>query len=225
MEAHPAEFPMSSATQIESKLKNSCDLDKLTEQLTAGDINGSISVDHLDRTLWENGLNEHERLTIQRAYAFEIESSANWSKTVSIVQERLRKALFEDFVRLEEAFEYEDQTKCGRLTLKAAKTVCKAFKIPIAQGRLEVLLSCCTDGEQMTDYRKFCHGINWRENPTEPCNPDDHAPNLRQPTDIPTKHQINYKDFIKAITQWKKNMNEIRLSIKCFDHFVSENSL
>ena len=201
MEAHPAEFPMSSATQIESKLKNSCDLDKLTEQLTAGDINGSISVDHLDRTLWENGLNEHERLTIQRAYAFEIESSANWSKTVSIVQERLRKALFEDFVRLEEAFEYEDQTKCGRLTLKAAKTVCKAFKIPIAQGRLEVLLSCCTDGEQMTDYRKFCHGINWRENPTEPCNPDDHAPNLRQPTDIPTKHQINYKDFIKAITQ------------------------
>ena len=225
MEAHPTEFPMSSATQIESKLKNSCDLDKLTEQLTAGDINGSISVDHLDRTLWENGLNEHERLTIQRAYAFEIESSANWSKTVSIVQERLRKALFEDFVRLEEAFEYEDQTKCGRLTLKAAKTVCKAFKIPIAQGRLEVLLSCCTDGEQMTDYRKFCHGINWRENPTEPCNPDDHAPNLRQPTDIPTKHQINYKDFIKAITQWKKNMNEIRLSIKCFDHFVSKNSL
>ena len=53
----------------------------------------------------------------------------------------------------------------------------------------------------MTDYRKFCRGINWRENPTEPCNAEDYAPNLRQPLDIPTKHQINYKDFIKAITQ------------------------
>jgi hypothetical protein len=201
MEAHPAEFPMSSVKQIESKLRSTVDLDKLQEQLTVGDVNGCISPEYLNHVLSSHGLNEHEQMTVGRAYAVELESSANWSKTISIVQERLRKALFEDFLRLEEAFEYEDQTKCGRLALPACRTVCKAFKMPIALDKLETLLSCCTNGEQMTDYRAFCQGINWRENPSEPCNPDDHAPSLRQPSDIPTKHQINYKDLIKAITQ------------------------
>ena len=77
MEAHPAEFPMSNVTKIEAKLKDSGDVDKLKEQLSSCDDNGTISTSDLDEILAKYGLNAHERLTIQRKYGCAIESSSS----------------------------------------------------------------------------------------------------------------------------------------------------
>lgn len=77
MEAHPAEFPMSNVTKIEAKLKDSGDVDKLKEQLSSCDVNGTISTSDLDEILAKYGLNAHERLTIQRKYGCAIESSSS----------------------------------------------------------------------------------------------------------------------------------------------------
>ena len=98
-----------------------------------------------------------------------------------------------------EAFEYEDIDKNGKLTMRRVKIVCKAFKIPISSDRLDILLdNFTTDGQ--TDYAQFVDSINWRENPTEPCNPDDLACNMQEAVDIPAQHPVAYNKILSILS-------------------------
>jgi Ca2+-binding EF-hand superfamily protein len=196
MEARPNEFPMSNLTKIVSKIKGKAadvDADSIRNSLTTYDNgNGAVPIALIKTVLSQFGLNEHEVLTITREYAQEDATKNDVEKTKALVQEKLRKDLFEDFVRLLEAFGYEDIDKCGKLSLVVVKRVCKAFKIPIPADRLDILLDHFTQ-DGTTDYEQFVASINWRENPTEPCNPEDMASHLREPIDIPAQYPVAYK--------------------------------
>ena len=51
-----------------------------------------------------------------------------------------------------------------------------------------------------TDYAQFVDLINWRENPTEPCNPEDLAYNLNTAIDIPIQHPVKYDKILSIIS-------------------------
>jgi len=203
MEANPTEFHNSNLANIESKIKSkSCDvdMDSIKGAFAAADNGkGAVPFVTMKGLLAQFDLNDHEILTIARKYAQQDATKNDIEKTKSLVQEKLRKETFEDFVRLLEAFEYEDIDKSGKLTMRRVKIVCKAFKIPISADRLDVLLDHFTmDGQ--TDYAQFVDSINWRENPTEPCNPEDLACNLQEAVDIPAQHPVAYNKILSILS-------------------------
>ncbi|KAJ8256181.1 hypothetical protein COCON_G00200450 [Conger conger] len=69
------------------------------------------------------------------------------------------------------AFLYEDLDRTGRLATRQARTICKAFKIPLADNLLMALFERFENEAEELDYDAFLSKINWRENPLPRCCP------------------------------------------------------
>ncbi|XP_064167087.1 EF-hand domain-containing family member C2 [Anguilla rostrata] len=179
MEQNAEEFPMANLGTILSKLKSlSEDQRKEIKQFLVMSDPGNTGVAQYEpfrRLLAGAGcqLSDHEVMTLGRSYAVREQRELGLGLMLSLAQERLKKSHFESFSEMSNAFVYEDRDRTGRLATMEARTICKAFKIPLADNLLMALFEKFENEAEELDYNSFLSKINWRENPLPPLLPDD----------------------------------------------------
>ncbi|KAM4797250.1 EF-hand domain-containing family member C2 [Rhinophrynus dorsalis] len=172
MEKNVNQFPMADITSIISKLRSvgeskSREIKQLFVSHDPGNTS-HITYDTFRNLLVdisEEKLTEHEIMTIGRYYSVREKPEVDVGFLTAVAQEQLKKKPFENFSKLCDAFVYNDQKRNGLLSFQETKTICKAFRIPLADDFLRVLLDKYVENEGQVNYVKLVAGLNWRENP------------------------------------------------------------
>ncbi|XP_063811697.1 EF-hand domain-containing family member C2 isoform X1 [Pseudophryne corroboree] len=172
MEKNVNEFPMANIASIKSKLR-SIGESKVREikQLFAANDPGNrneITYETLRNVIVEisdRKLTEHEIMTVGRYYSIREKPEVDLGLLMAVAQEQLKKKSFENFGKLSDAFVYNDRERKGLLPLQETRTICKAFKLPLADDVLRVILEKHEENGQI-NYVKLVSGLNWRENPS-----------------------------------------------------------
>jgi hypothetical protein len=157
MESRPEEFPKANVNMILAKLsphKESIAKCKTT----------SCTYSDFCSCLKSSGLVEHEIATIARKFATRIAKPASINYARVVAQEQLRKKIFEDFQRLQEACAFEDLNKSGKVPVQVLQTICRAFKLPVSGNILSQLFKLSQDADENIDYKEFINALNWRDN-------------------------------------------------------------
>jgi len=158
MESRPSEFPKANIDVIMGKLSGR------KEQIGAVCNNiETCSYSEFAANLRQAGLVEHEIATIARHFARRIAKPASINYARAIAQEQLRKKIFEDFQRLQEACAFEDLNKTGKIHVKHLQTITRAFKLPVSGNILSQLFKLSQDSEENIDYKEFINALNWRD--------------------------------------------------------------
>ncbi|KAG9349598.1 hypothetical protein JZ751_028046 [Albula glossodonta] len=179
MEENAEEFPMADIGIVISKLKSlSEDKQKEIKQVLAmsdPENTGVIPYEPFRKVLEgaECQLSEHEIVTLGRSYSVREQMELDLGLLLSMAQERLKKSHFESFPDMTKAFLYEDRDRTGLLATSGARTICKAFKIPLPDNLLSEIFKRFENEAEELDYNGFLSRINWRQNPLPPLLPDD----------------------------------------------------
>ncbi|XP_072282959.1 EF-hand domain-containing family member C2 [Pyxicephalus adspersus] len=172
MEKNVHEFPMSDIASIITKLRQICESkSREVKQLFASSDPGNrnemtyetfrnVMVD-----IAEGSLTEHEIMTVGRYYSVREKPEVDLGLLMAVAQEQLKKKSFENFNKLTDAFVYNDRERKGLLPFQETKTIYKAFKLPLADDILRVILEKHEESEGQINYVKLLSGLNWRENP------------------------------------------------------------
>eukprot|EP00075_Anas_platyrhynchos_P015529 XP_027304782.1 EF-hand domain-containing family member C2 isoform X1 [Anas platyrhynchos] len=115
-------------------------------------------------SITDGAFSEHEIMTIGRYYGVKEEYETDLHLLLAVAQEQLKKNSFENFGQLSAVFVYNDREKCGVLPYQMCRTICKSFKLPLADDLLEAVLTVFEDDNKQVEYKKFLDGLNWREN-------------------------------------------------------------
>ncbi|KAG8450488.1 hypothetical protein GDO86_002953 [Hymenochirus boettgeri] len=171
MEKNANEFPMSDISVITSKLKRLGETKsrEIKQLFAANDPAGtSIMPYEIFRNLLadisEKNLTEHEIMTIGRYYSTREKPDIDLEFLTAVAQEQLKRKTFENFSKLNDVFVYNDQARSGLLPFQKARTICKAFRIPLEDDLLHVLLEKYTENDDHVNYIKLVAGLNWKEN-------------------------------------------------------------
>uniref|UniRef100_A0A3B1KBS9 EF-hand domain-containing family member C2 n=1 Tax=Astyanax mexicanus TaxID=7994 RepID=A0A3B1KBS9_ASTMX len=179
MEQHAEEFPRANIGIILSKLKSiHAEKQKEIKHFLANSDPGNtglVPYESFRSLLADTGcqLSEHEIITLGRTYSLREQPEPNVGFMLAVAQDHLKKKLFDNFPDLLRAFTHEDRDRTGHLSAKEARTICKAFRLPLADDLLRALLQKFANESGNIDYNAFLSGINWRENPSPPLLPDD----------------------------------------------------
>ncbi|KAL2081357.1 hypothetical protein ACEWY4_023210 [Coilia grayii] len=176
MEQHAEEFPRANVGTILSKIK-SISKDKRDQLIAVTEPAGTgvIQYEHFRSLLvaTDCGLSEHEIMTLGRTYSEREQPEADLGMMLAVAQDQLRRKHFEAFADMVRAFVHEDRNSSGLLPSHDARTICKAFQLPLADDLLRALLTKYEKESGEIDYHAFLSGINWRENPAPLVLPED----------------------------------------------------
>ncbi|NXE23151.1 EFHC2 protein, partial [Ardeotis kori] len=144
----------------------------------------------------DGAFSEHEIITVGRYYSVRDEREVDLHFLLAVAQEQLKKNGFENFEQLSAVLIYNDREKCGVLPREKCRTICKSFKLPLADDNLQALLTTFEDDHKQVEYKKFVDGLNWKKNQIPAFqttkvsfkNEDDWS---GQPPSLPVK-EINY---------------------------------
>ncbi|XP_065533163.1 EF-hand domain-containing family member C2 isoform X2 [Lathamus discolor] len=172
MEKHANEFSVADVGVILKKLKVITEpRSREIRQLFAAtdpDHNKVIEYDafrNLIVSITDEAFSDHEMMTLGRYYGVKDECEMDLHYLLAVAQEQLKKNRFENFEQLTAVLQYNDCEKCGVLPHKVCRTICKSFKLPLADDDLQALLTIFEDDNKQVEYEKFVDGLNWRENP------------------------------------------------------------
>lgn len=172
MEKHANEFPMANINIILNKLKLMGEprSREIKQIFAATDPQFTTIIDYdkfrnLMLNISDGKLSEHEIMTLGRYYSVREENEMDSSFLLAVSQEHLKKNNFENFGQLLATFEYNDRKKCGQLASDKCRTICKSFRLPLADDLLRALLAVCEDCKEQVNYKKLVDGLNWRKNP------------------------------------------------------------
>ncbi|XP_018102145.1 EF-hand domain-containing family member C2 isoform X2 [Xenopus laevis] len=172
MERNANEFPMSDISVITSKLRRIGETKsrEIKQHFEANDPAGTSHMPYeifrnLLVDIYEKQLTEHEIMTIGRYFSVREKPETDLGFLTAIAQEQLKKNSFENFSKLSDVFVYNDKDRNGWLSLQKTITICKAFRIPLADDFLRVLLEKHTENGDQVNYMSLVAGLNWRENP------------------------------------------------------------
>ncbi|XP_071993870.1 EF-hand domain-containing family member C2 [Engystomops pustulosus] len=172
MEKNAYEFPMADIASIMSKLRNIVESSprEIKQHFVANDPRNSnemtyeafrnVMVEICDRKL-----TEHEIMTVGRHYSAQEKLEVDLGLLTAVAQEHLKKKPFENFSKLYDAFVYNDRERKGLLPLQETRTICKAFKIPLPDDLLNLILEKHKESDDQINYVKLVSSLNWRENP------------------------------------------------------------
>ncbi|NXV78152.1 EFHC2 protein, partial [Atlantisia rogersi] len=171
MEKHANEFPVADNGAILRKLREIAESRsrEIRQVFAATDPEHTKVIDY-DRfrnllvSMTDGAFSEHEIMTIGRYYCVRDEYEIDLHFLLAVAQGQLKKNNFDDFERLSAVFVYKDREKCGVLPHETCRTVCKSFKLPLADDNLQALLTAFEDGNKQVEYKKFVDGLNWRDN-------------------------------------------------------------
>ncbi|NXY84320.1 EFHC2 protein, partial [Alcedo cyanopectus] len=172
MEKHVNEFSVVDVDAILKKMKVRVDpCARKIRQLFADtdpEHNKVIGYEPFSRNLLvsitEGALSEHEIITLGRYYGVKDEYETDLHFLLATAQLQLKKHSFENFQQLAAVFAYNDREKCGVLPSELCRTICKSFRLPVADDDLQVLLTTLEDDHKQVDYNKLVDGLNWRKN-------------------------------------------------------------
>ncbi|XP_062480832.1 EF-hand domain-containing family member C2 isoform X2 [Pezoporus occidentalis] len=172
MEKHANEFSVADVGVILKKLKvitkpRSWEIRQLFAA-TDPDHNKVIEYDafrNLIVSITGEAFSDHEMMTLGRYYGVKDERETDLHYLLAVAQEQLKKNRFENFEQLTAVLQYNDREKCGVLPREVCRTICKSFKLPLADDDLQALLTMSEDDDKQVEYKKFVDGLNWRENP------------------------------------------------------------
>ncbi|XP_028655593.1 EF-hand domain-containing family member C2 [Erpetoichthys calabaricus] len=172
MERHPDEFPKADIATIISKLKNIAEpkLKDIRISFVRNDPSNTGTIlygpfRNLLAEVAEGQLSEHEIMTVGRHYSSREQPEIDMKILLTMAQEQLRRKSFEDFPRLLNYFIHKDKTRKGMLPTEECRTICKAFKLPVADDLLRAILTKFESEDKQLDYNVFLSEINWRDNP------------------------------------------------------------
>ncbi|XP_053313439.1 EF-hand domain-containing family member C2 [Spea bombifrons] len=172
MEKNVNEFPMADINAIISKLRSITEprSREIKEQFAARDPQNTNEMAYetfrnLLVDISNKQLTEHEIMTLGRHYSVREMQEADLSFLLGMAQEQLKKKAFENFSRLTDAFKYNDREKNSKISFQETKTICKAFKIPLADDLLRVIIQKHKENNGQINYLELVSGLNWRENP------------------------------------------------------------
>ncbi|XP_078088008.1 EF-hand domain-containing family member C2 [Mustelus asterias] len=172
MEKNADEYQKANICTILTKLKTTGDLHSLEikRMLSAHDQKRTGIINYNDFRniiiqIGEGLLTEHEVMTIGRYYSIREEQKTDICLILHVVQEALRKNAFEDFVKISEAFMYEDRQRTGFLPVQESRNILKGFQLPIPNDVLDEIISNFLGADGQVAYRNLVLGLNWRENP------------------------------------------------------------
>ncbi|MGH0127342.1 UNVERIFIED_CONTAM: hypothetical protein FKN15_039372 [Acipenser sinensis] len=139
---------MANISTIISKMKEICDT-KLKEIKKCFVMNDPTSTGVIEYAPFRNlltevaegQLSEHEIMTVGRHYSIREQHETDTDLLVSVAQEQLRKKTFESFLELADFFVHNDQKKSGFLPIQESTTLCKAFKLPVADDLLREIMA------------------------------------------------------------------------------------
>lgn len=197
MEARPNEFSVANVAQILAKLSPHKETIKQV-------VNNSETCNYpcFSAALKQAGLIEHEIATLARTFARRIAKPASITYARVVAQEQLRKKIFEDFQRLEEACAFEDLSKTGKISVNTMQTTCRAFKLPVSGNILAQLFKLSQDADGNIDYKEFINALNWRDNQNNEWAESRQKDSLYESDGAPVGLQIECIDcnmFIEAL--------------------------
>ncbi|XP_040441200.1 EF-hand domain-containing family member C2 [Falco naumanni] len=171
MEKHANEFCMADIGVILKKLKDIAKprSQEIRQVFAATDPEHTKVIEYdpfrnLIVDIADGAFSEHEIITLGRYYSVRDEYEIDLQFLLAVAQERLKKNSFENFEQLSAVLVYNDREKCGVLPHEMCRTVCKSFKLPLADDDLQALLTMFEDEHKQVEYKKFVDGLNWREN-------------------------------------------------------------
>ncbi|XP_026529762.1 EF-hand domain-containing family member C2 [Notechis scutatus] len=172
MEKHADEYAMANINVILNKLKviGEPRSREIKQIFAAADPQNTYMIDYDEfrnvlLNISDGKLSEHEIMTIGRYYSVREENEMDATYLLAVSQENLKKNNFENFGQLLAALAYSDREKCGLLASDKCRTVCKSFRLPLADDLLRALLAACEDCKEHVNYKKLVDGLNWREHP------------------------------------------------------------
>uniref|UniRef100_A0A8D0GMK5 EF-hand domain-containing family member C2 n=1 Tax=Sphenodon punctatus TaxID=8508 RepID=A0A8D0GMK5_SPHPU len=172
MEKHANEFSVANINIILNKLKTIGEprSREIKQIFAATDPQHTQMIEYdtfrnLMVNIADGKLSEHEIMTIGRYYSVREESAMDINFLLAVAQEQLKKNSCENFGQLLAVFIYNDRQKCGLLPNEKCRTVCKSFRLPLADDLLRALLAVFEDDKEQVNYKKLVDGLNWRENP------------------------------------------------------------
>ena len=122
MEARPNEFNVANVDAILEKVRPH------KAAITAvAESKETCNYNCFSTELKKIGLAEHEIATVARKFARRIAKPASINYARVVAQEQLRKKIFEDFQRLEEACAFEDLSKTGKISVSVMQTTGEVF--------------------------------------------------------------------------------------------------
>ncbi|NXH20112.1 EFHC2 protein, partial [Bucco capensis] len=148
MEKHANEFPVANIGVILKKLKDITEphLREVRQRFAATDPEHTKVIEYdcfrnLIDSITNGAFSEHEILTLGRCYSVKDDYEVDLHLLLAVAQEQLKKNNFEDFEKLSAVLLYNDLEKCGVLPYKTCRTVCKSFRLPLADEDLQALLT------------------------------------------------------------------------------------
>ncbi|KAM8975335.1 EF-hand domain-containing family member C2 isoform 1-T1 [Pelodytes ibericus] len=172
MEKNSNQFPMADITSIISKLRRITEprSREIKQLFAASDPQDSREMTYetfrnLLVDISEKQLTEHQIMTIGRHFSISGKTQIDLSFLIALAHEQLKKKTFENFKKLFDAFMYNDCEKNGLLSFQKTITICKAFKIPLADDLLRLIIQKHEDNNGQVNYMKLASALNWRENP------------------------------------------------------------
>ncbi|NWY52272.1 EFHC2 protein, partial [Chionis minor] len=171
MEKHANEFSMADSGVILKKLKDIAEPHsrEIRQVFVATDPEHTKVIEYepfrnLIVSITDGAFSEHEIITLGRYYSAREEYEMDLHFLLAVAQEQLKKYSFENFEQLSAVLIYNDREKCGVLPHEMCRTICKSFKLPLADDDLQALLTMFEDDRKQVEYKKFVDGLNWREN-------------------------------------------------------------
>ncbi|KAF1493772.1 EF-hand domain-containing family member C2, partial [Eudyptula minor novaehollandiae] len=171
MEKHANEFSVADVGVILKKLKDIAESRsrEVRQVFAASDPEHTKVIEYdpfrnLIVSITDGAFSEHEIMTLGRYYSVKDEYEVDLHFLLSVAQEQLKKNSFENFEQLSAVLTYNDREKCGVLPHEMCRTICKSFKLPVADDDLQALLTMFEDDHKQVEYKKFVDGLNWREN-------------------------------------------------------------
>ncbi|NXL06265.1 EFHC2 protein, partial [Mesembrinibis cayennensis] len=171
MEKHANEFSVADIGVILKKLKDLAEprSREIRQVFAATDPEHTKVIEYdpfrnLILSITDEAFSEHEIMTLRRCYGVRDEYEMDLHFLLAVAQEQLKKNSFENFEQLSAVLTYNDREKCGVLPHEMCRTICKSFKLPVADDDLQALLTMFEDDHKQVEYKKFVDGLNWREN-------------------------------------------------------------
>lgn len=173
MEKHAADFPQANVQFILPKLKRI--LEQKYEEIKTEfqqhdpDNMGKIPAGVFREILQKFGkshLTVHEQLTVSRYFGAVKEEVDDLQILVVAVQEKLRKANFDDFSNMMDSCRHEDVLGTGFLPIQELHNICKRFNVPAKSDLLQAILERIERNDKNEgNYEHLLKLLNWRDFP------------------------------------------------------------
>ncbi|NWU99193.1 EFHC2 protein, partial [Upupa epops] len=171
MEKHANEFAVADTGVILKRLKDITEprSQEIRQLFAATDPDHTEVIEYepfrnLIASVTEGVFSEHEMVTLGRYYGVKEKYESDLHSLLAGAREQLKKNSFDSFEQLLAVLVYNDRKKCGVLPHEMCRTICKSFKLPLANDDLQDLLTMFEDDDKQVEYKKLVDGLNWRRN-------------------------------------------------------------